>query len=171
MPTTPPATTTATTSKPPTYAQRSTAAAAQANEHYHYTDEKRMQAALCEIALDELSRNPLFAVRVRDRYEELAPQKATRASKVGKEPKASLPKLVPIKEFPGFQLDATRTLDPWFVIEYFGEGQLETALRLQTIGNLRKTIAVVEERYPGTAPKGKLTKDGAITYILEYALR
>jgi hypothetical protein len=156
-----------TTTKPPTYAQRAAATAAQANERFSYTDEKRMLAALSEVALDEMSRNPAFAVRVRNRYDELAPQKAPKPDKAAKPTK---PKLVPIKEFPGFQLDATRPLDPWFIIEYFGENQLETALRMQTIGNLRKSIAVVEERFPGTAPKGKLTKDGAISYILERVL-
>ena len=162
--------TTDNTAKPLTYVQRSAAAAVQANERFGFTDEKRMQAALSEVALDELSRSPAFAVRVRNRYEELTPQKATRATKTGRTPPTK-PTLVPIKEFPGFQLDATRALDPWFVIEYFGEGQLETALRLQPIGNLRKAIAVVEARYPGTAPKGKLTKERAVAYILEYALQ
>lgn len=163
-----------TTSKPPTFAQRAAAAATQANERFAFTDDKRMLAALSEVALDEFARNPAFAVRVRDRYQELAPQKAPkapRAPKATKQPAAEKLKLVPIKELPGFQLDATRPLDPWFIIEYFGENQLETALRLQTIGNLRKAVGVVEARYPGTAPKGKLTKDGAISYILEYALR
>jgi hypothetical protein len=160
-------TVTATTGKPPTYAQRSTAAAAQAVERFGFNDEKRMLAALSEIACDELSRNPAFAVRVRNRFDELAPQKAPTTQKAAK---ATKPKLVPIKELPGFQLDATRRLDPWFILEYFGEGQLETALRMQTIGNLREAIIVVEERYPGTAPKGKLTKDGAIRYILERVL-
>ncbi|HEX2348590.1 MAG TPA: hypothetical protein VHI51_09150 [Ktedonobacterales bacterium] len=165
-----PATTTVgnTADKPPTYAQRATAAAAAAAGRFTFSDEKRMQAALTEIALEELERNPSFAVRVRNRYEELAPVKAARAPKAAK---AAKPKLVPIKELPGFQLDATRRLDPWFILEYFGETQLETALRMQTIGNLREAIAVVEERYPGTAPKGKATKDGAISYILEYVLR
>lgn len=129
-----------------------------------------MQAALTEIALDEMSRNPAFAVRIRDRYDELAPKKkeTTTKSRGAKAPKS---KLVPIKELPGFQLDATRRLDPWFILEYFGKDQLETALRMQTIGNLREAITVVEERYPGTAPKGKVTKESAINYILEQALR
>lgn len=172
-----PATTTTTTGntadagKPPTYAQRATAAAATAAERFAFTDEKRMQAALAEVAVDELARNPSFAVRVRDRYEELAPQKASKAPKAPKAQKAQKAKLVPIKELPGFQLDATRRMDPWFILEYFGERQLETALRMQTIGNLREAITVVEERFPGTTPKGKLTKEGAIAYILEYALR
>jgi len=157
--------------KSPTYAQRASAAAAQANERFNFTDEKRMLAAVSEIALDEMSRNPGFALRVRQRFEELAPLKAERNPKTSKASETTKPKLVPIKEFPGFQLDATRTLDPWFVIEYFGEDQLETALRLQTVGNLRKSVTLVEERYPGTAPKGKVTKDSAIAYILEYALR
>lgn len=157
-----------TTSKPPTFAQRASTASSQANERFNFTDEKRMLAALSEIALDEMNRNPTFAVRVRNRYEELTPPKPVKATKTTK---AVKPKLTPIKELPGFQLDATRRLDPWFILEYFGEAQLETALRMQTIGNLREAVAVVEERYPGTAPKGKLTKDGAISYIMEYALR
>lgn len=160
-------TTASTTTKAPTYAQRSSAAATQASQRFHFTDDKRMLAALSEIALDEMSRNPTFAVRVRDRYEELAPQKPAKREKPVKSTK---PKLVPIKELPGFQLDATRRLDPWFILEYFGSDQLETALRLQTIGNLRQAIAVVEERHPGTAPRGKITKDSAISYILQHVL-
>lgn len=156
-----------TAEKPPTYAQRATAAAAAAAERFAFTDEKRMLVALSEVALEELGRNPSFAVRVRNRFEELAPIKSARAPKASK---AAKPKLVPIKELPGFQLDATRRLDPWFILEYFGESQLETALRLQTIGNLREAIAVVEERYPGTAPKGKLTKEVAIAFILQHVL-
>jgi hypothetical protein len=159
---------TTSTTNSPTPAQRSAIAAAEAAKRFTFTNEKLMLAALSEIALDELSRNPSFAVRVRDRYEELAPTKTPKAPKAPKEPRA---KLVPIKELPGFRLDATRRLDPWFILEYYGEAQLETALRIQTIGNLREAIEVVEERYPGTAPKGKLTKDAAIAYILEYVLR
>jgi hypothetical protein len=71
---------------------------------------------------------------------------------------------------PGFQLDVTRRLDPWFILEYFGPEQLDTALRMQTIGNLREAIAVVEERYPGSMPKGKLTKEVALAYILRHVL-
>lgn len=167
-------TTAATAGKAPTAAQRASAAAAQANERFKFTDEKRMLAALTEIALEEMGRNAGFALRVRSRYEELAPQKASKTPRTPTATKTSVtakPKLVPIKEFPGYELDATRPLDPWFVIEYFGKNQLETALRMQTIGNLRKSVSVVETRYPGTAPKGKLTKESAITYILEYALR
>ncbi|MGH2504176.1 MAG: hypothetical protein ACRDID_16840 [Ktedonobacterales bacterium] len=154
--------------KPLTYPQRVSAAAATANARFNFTDEKRMQAALAEVALDELGRNPGFAVRVRNRYEELAPVKATKPSKASS--KASKPKLVPIKEMPGFQLDVTRRLDPWFILEYFGPEQLDTALRMQTIGNLREAIAVVEERYPGSTPRGKLTKEIAITFILQHVL-
>jgi hypothetical protein len=154
--------------KSPTYPQRVSAAAVAANARFNFTDEKRMQAALAEIATEELSRNPAFAVRVRNRYEELAPVKAARPPKASsKTPKS---KLVPIKELPSFKLDATRRLDPWFILEYFGPEQLDTALRMQTIGNLREAIAVVEERYPGSAPKGKLTKEVAITFILRQVL-
>lgn len=160
--------TTTQSEKPPTYIQRVSAAAGSANARFNFTEEKRMQAALAEIALEEMSRNPGFAVRVRNRYEELAPVKVARSPKAST--KSAKTKLVPIKELPSFQLDATRRLDPWFIIEYFGPDQLETALRMQTIGNLREAIAVVEERSPGSAPKGKLTKDIAITYILQHVL-
>jgi len=74
-------TTTTQADKPPTYAQRAAIAATQANERFTFTDDKRMLAALSEVALDELARNPAFAVRVRNRYEELAPQKPSKAPK------------------------------------------------------------------------------------------
>lgn len=153
------------TTKLQTYTQRASSAAVQAAERFSFIDEKRMLAALSEIALDEMRRNPSFAVRVRDRYEELAPQKTPKPSKSQKHEK---PKLIPIKELPNFRLETTSRLDPWFILEYFGDSQLETALRMQTIGNLKEAIAVVEERFPGTAPKGRVTKEVAITYILEH---
>lgn len=162
---------TTTTPKPLTYAQRLSVAAVQANERLHFTDEKRMQAALAEIALDEMNRNPSFAVRVRNRYEELKPERRTSQRITDPKGKPTKTKLVPIKELPGFQLDPARRIDPWFILEYYGTTQLEPALRLQTLANLKQAITVVEERYPGTAPKGKVTKEGAITYIMEYALR
>lgn len=165
-------TTSATTTKPPTYPQRAGAAAVRVNERFGFADEKRMLAALAETALEEMNRNPSFAVRVRNRYEELAPQKKTTGGGgTGSKGRTSQRKLVPIKELPGFELDATRRLDPWFIIEYFGKNQLETALRIQTLNNLRRAFTVVEQRYPGTAPAGKVSKDEAIAYILTYALK
>lgn len=163
-------TTAPTAGKALTMMQRASLAAAQANDRFKFSDEKRMLAALSEIALEEMGRNAGFALRVRGRYEELAPQKTPKAPKSLKEPKAQKPNLVPIKELPGFQLDATRRLDPWFILEYFGPEQLETALRMQTIGNLREAIALVEERFAGTAPKGKVTKEVAVSYILKHVL-
>lgn len=150
-----------------TIAQRASGAAARAIQRLGFTDEKRMLAALSEVAVDELEGNASFASRVRIRYEELAPQKPP---KTPKPPKSEKVRLVPIKVLPNLDLDATRRVDPWFILEYFGPTQLEPALRMQTIGNLREAVSVVEERYPGTAPKGKLTKESAIMYILRHTL-
>lgn len=154
--------------KPPTYPQRSALAAAQASAHLNLSDEKRMLAALSLVALEELQRNMSFATLVYNRYLDLAPKKVAKSSKTAKPPKIVQPKLTPIKELPSLELDATRRLDPWFILEYYGKQQLETALRIQTPGNLREAVAIVEERYPGTAPKGKVGKEGAIRYILNF---
>lgn len=157
--------------------QRTAAAAQAVNERLHLDDEKWLLAALAEIAADEASRNPSFALRVRSRYEELRPAKTSRTPRAGsgsggrkKTSSAAVP-LVPIKQLPWRHIDVEQGFDPYFIIEYYGSHQLETALRRETVARLKEAVALVQTRHPGTELKGKLTKAGAIAYILEYALK
>ena len=75
-------------------------------------------------------------------------------------------KLVPIKEFPGYRLDATRAIDPEFIKEYFGDAQLRTAFEMQPTDNLQESVDLVRLRHPGTAPKGT-SKKAMIDYIVQ----
>ena len=157
--------------------QRAAAAAQAVNSRLHLDDEKWLLAALAEVAAEEASHNPSFALRVRSRYEELHPAKKPRAprtsSGVGSRRRStpSSEPLVPIKQLPWRHIDVEQGLDPYFIIEYYGSHQLETALRRETVARLKEAISLVETRHPGAAPKGKLTKDAAISYILEYVLK
>lgn len=158
----------ATTTKAPTFGQRSAAAGSQVAERFNFSDEKRALAALAEMALEELARNPGFAVRVRNHYDDIAPMKASKSSGTRTKSTEQAPRLVPIKPLPDLPLDATRRIDPWFILEYYGSEQLETALRIQPPDNIREAVQVVAERLPGTLPKGRLSKEKGIAYILAH---
>lgn len=78
-----------------------------------------------------------------------APRAAPRpaAAPAAKRQPQGFPKpLTPIKPLPGFQLDATRRLDPYFIREYFGDAQLPEALSRQTPNNLHEAIEVIQEK-------------------------
>ncbi len=158
-------------SKSLTIAQRPLAAGQRAAVHMHADDEKRMLAALAEMAVEELSRNPGFALRVRGRYEELAPattrrQTAPKTPRVAKVPQARKT-LVPIKEIEGHEINVARALDPYFLVEAYGAHQLRDALEGHPAANLREAVAIVKERNPGTRPTG--TSISAMTdYIVRY---
>jgi hypothetical protein len=160
-------------SKPLTIAQRPAAAGQRAAAHMHADDEKRVLAALAEIAVEELERNPSFALRVRGRYDELAPktvrrQAAPKASQAAKPPKQRKT-LVPIKEIAGHEVNIARKLDPYFLVEVYGAHQLRDALDGQPATNLREAVAIVKERNPGTRPSGA-SLQAMTDYIVQFVI-
>lgn len=160
-------------SKPLTITQRPAHAAHEVAVQLRFEDEKRLLAALSEIAAEEISRSPNFALRVRSRYEELAPAKPQRASTARSTPsKTQKPQktLVPIKQLPTHEINVARALDPYFLLEYFGPDQLRDALEQQTAANLREAVAIVKERNPTTKLAGTSGK-AMIEYIVRCLLR
>ncbi|HUY78772.1 MAG TPA: hypothetical protein VMV29_18510 [Ktedonobacterales bacterium] len=154
-------------------------AAHRAAEALRATDEKRMAAALAEIAAEEMARNPSFALRVRSRYEALEPPKKTRAAKALKDPqkpklppapRAATEPLVAIKPSVDYQIDVARPLDPYEILEYFGAHQLPLAFDSQHLTTLRDSATFVEDRHPGTKPKGRATREKLFAYIMQYVL-
>lgn len=159
--------------------QRAAQAAHRAAEALRATDEKRLAAALAEIAAEEMARNPTFALRVRSRYEDLEPPKKARAAKTIKEPRkpklppaprAAIEPLIPIKPSVNYQIDVARPLDPYEVLEYFGAHQLPIAFDDQHLTTLRVSATFVEDHHPGTKPKGRATREKLFAYIMQYVL-
>ncbi len=159
--------------------QRAAQAAHRAAEALRASDEKRMAAALAEIAAEEMAHNPSFALRVRSRYEDLEPPKKPRAAKSLKEPRkpklppaprAATEPLVAIKPSVDYQIDVGRPLDPYETLEYFGARQLPIAFDDQHLTTLRASAAFVEDRFPGTKPKGRATREKLFAYIMQYVL-
>jgi len=153
-----------------TTTQRVAQATKRVAEFLHVSDQKRVEAAITEIMVEEMLRNPGFALRVKGRYDELAPQKKPRSAQTREPKKVKITPLdlTPIRHIEGREIDITKPIDPYFLFEVYGAAQLPKALGYQTLPNLREALEIVQERHPGTKPKGRLTKETAIAYIVAY---
>src|SRR5258708_2731521 len=158
---------TSVTSNPLTLAQRATAATQRVADHQHLTDLKRLAAALAEVAADEVQRNPGFALRLRGLYEDLAPPRKIATGRAAKTAKAPSKALKPIKRIEGFDIDPSAPLDPYLQLEIYGAVQLEEALRRHTKANLLEAVEIVQDRHPGTAPRGT-SKDALLAYLVAH---
>lgn len=139
------------------------------------TNAKLLQAVLLEFAVDTLIADSAFAARVRSKYEgDVAASKKPPAG--GRErgnravPKVSdyVEPLVPIKRVPNHEISLDASPDPYFLLDVYGAHQLERALKPRSLATLRESGAIVEQRHPGTMPKGRATKAGLIAYIMQY---
>jgi hypothetical protein len=128
-------------------------------------DPKRVATALVEMAVEEAQRNDRFSERVRVLYDSLASAKAP-ARANNRQPRAALMKLVPVKEIPGRRIDISASPDPYFLHELFGDNQLPIALSEFSVSGLQEAVEIVQERNPGTKPKGK-TKKAPVEYIVQ----
>ncbi len=152
-------------SKTPTIVQRISEANERAAELLHAQDAKRAVAAILEMAIEEYAHNPGFALRVRGRFDELAPAKPKRVAS----PKAPKKELVPIKVIEGREFDVSRALDPYFLHELYGAHQLGDALRRHPASSVKEAVGVVQERHPRTRPSGR-SKEDLIEYVVRYVL-
>ena len=155
--------------------QQMTEAAERARERLlEATNVKLLQVALLQIAAEAVASDPAFADLVRRRYLEIAPppKKIARGGtrKASAVPKVSdyVESLTPIKHVPNLEVSLEAPPDPYFLLDVFGAHQLERALKPRSVADLRKAAAIVEQRHPGTMPKGKVTKPGWIAYIVQY---
>jgi hypothetical protein len=122
-------------------------------------DLKRLGIALAEAAADEATSNRAFAEKVRLIYSAIPV--------TGKKQSVESADLVPIKKIPGRAFDPSAPLDPYFLLDLYGQHQLSAALEREPLSRLKEAVAIVEQRYPGTRPKNKAQKASNINYILE----
>jgi hypothetical protein len=152
-----------------TLTQRINQAQQHAANALHADDAKRAAAAVLEMALEEMRRNPGFSLRVRGRYNELAPAKPRRASST-KAARATRNELIPIKKIEGREFDVTAALDPYFLLELYGAEQFPDALDRHPRSSIEEAVGIVKERHPGTKPGGR-TKAALIEYIVRYVAK
>lgn len=141
------------------------------------TNTKLLEALLLEAAVQTLLEAPAQVMRMKDRYTAAIakPKPKPAGGRGGKRGSQAVPKvsdfveqLRPIKYVPDYEVKLGEAPDPYFLLDVFGEHQLERALKPRSVADLRKAAAIVEQRNPGTLPKGKVSKPGWIAYIVEY---
>jgi hypothetical protein len=161
------------TVKAPTFPQRASRAAEAVAQYLELDDARRVTAALAEVAAEEVVRNPSMALRIRTRYEELAPARKRRTSSTSrsdsKPPKAQRT-LVPLKIVETGDVNIGATLDPYRLYDIYGADQLADALDEYTLASLKEAVELVQERHPGTKPTNKGQREPIIQYIVRYVL-
>lgn len=158
--------------KAPTPAQRVTHAAESVAEHLRLANVKRLSAVLAEIAAEEVMCNPSFVVRVRSRYDELAPaHRGASSYKMGpRPPKAPKRVLIPLKTVETGEVNISAALNPYWLYEVFGANQLADALEEHALASLKEAVEFVQERHPETKPTNKSKRTTIIEYIVKYVL-
>jgi hypothetical protein len=151
--------------------QRINQAASSAARTMGVGNTKAIAAALIEAATELAANDSNFASRIRALYQEITATKGH----TPKNPPISANKshykleddgLVPIKHMQ-VHLDLSAPLDPFFLLELYGAGQLPKALSRYQLKRLLEAMAAVQEKFPGTKPRNKSKKDDVIAYIVE----
>jgi hypothetical protein len=149
--------------------QRVAEAAQQVATTLGLEDQKRVSAALAEAAAEAVRRDSLFAARVRILYKEMTPAPPARRTPAQGRGTRAAPdvELVPIKQVEGWFLNPGAPPDPYFLLELYGPKQLPLALQRYTVARLREAVEAVQQRNPGTSPRGR-TRPALIDYIVEH---
>lgn len=152
-------------SKAVTMAQRSAEAVQRASEILGVDDTKRLGAALTIAVAERLHDDHVLLECIRSIYEDLAPKRVSNSKgqkkRTAPEPEAEL---IPVKSMEGQPYDPSAPIDPYFLLELYGPGQLNLALSRYTAPRLREGVKAVQARHPGTKPGGT-GKQALIDYI------
>lgn len=129
---------------------------------------KHLATALAEAAADEVAARPVFAERVLDIFRELTEKpKPTTGGRQSKA-KRTKAKLTPIRPVDPELFGPDRPLDPYLLHYAYGDDQLRPALEDYPPAEVKKAAGIVEQRNPGTMPKGRLGKPALIDYIVQH---
>lgn len=131
---------------------------------------KYLALALTLVATEEVARGSDFADRVRATYGSLLPARSKPSAgseKGGRSAgsKAWNVKLTPIGTVDESMLDPYGPPNPFALQQLYGDDQLVLALGRYSPAKLKESVAIVQQRFPGTKPK-KLTKVEIIDYIV-----
>lgn len=156
-----------TTLSPRTVQQRAAEATGRLRRTLEVDDLKLLSAAVAEVAADTAERDPRFAQRIRETYQDLYALRATRpVRRTGSEVKDVA--LVPIGSMGDVRIDPYAPLDAYTLHQLYGSSQLRSALSVYSLPKLKQALAPVEQRHPGTKPTSRAEKDSIIDYIVEH---
>lgn len=130
-------------------------------------DTSILGTALAEAAIEESRHNPRFADDIRRRYDEMMGMRNTPTKRTTPKAKEPLPPLVPIGRVAHTAFDPFAPPDPHFLTQVYGRHQLVRALQDYSVESLKRTVAALEARHPGTKPTNRGRKDPLIAYIVE----
>jgi hypothetical protein len=133
-------------------------------------DAGRAGVAALLVAAEEVEQNSHFAARVRAAYDLLPASKPTRRSTgAGDElvTKILSSTLTPIRHVEGREINLAAPLDPYFLLEVYGAGQLRQALDLFPLAKLKEGLPAVMERNPGTKPANRSSKGAVVDYMMQ----
>ena len=133
-------------------------------------DAARAGVAALLVAIEEVEQSSHFAARVRAAYDLLPEGKPTRRSTRGEDAVTKIlsSTLTPIRHVEGHEINLAAPLDPYFLLEVYGAGQLRQALDLFPLTKLKEGLPAVMERHPGTKPSSKASKAAVIDYMERY---
>lgn len=136
------------------------------------TDLKLLTIALAEVAAREAQQNEGFAIRVRGAFNKLKEEKATGAKKQSTGAKSKQPLVLgvlqPIRPSELGRLNPFGTLDPYALVDVYGDAQAKQVLENMPLDEIKKSSAIVEERNPGTGPANRRAKKSYVAYIMEH---
>lgn len=128
-------------------------------------DLKFLTVALAEAAAQEAETNEAFAAHIREGFGKLRGEKPTGRKRGGP---IVLDTLKPLRPSELGRLNPFGTLDPYALMDVYGDAQTLQVLNSMQLDELKKTSAIVEERNPGTVPANRRAKKAYVDYIMQH---
>lgn len=125
--------------------------------------------ALTEVVAREIQQNAALRRHILTLYEELVPPIAPRTSRSRSNTKASSGE-GSSKAGKSTKASPTDAPDLQLLAQHFSGDQLVAQLRKYDLPSLKKAVALVQEKHPGTKPKTLSKKDDIVAYLLQHGL-
>ena len=126
-----------------------------------------LSAALAVIAADEVAHNVRFSGQVKAAFERVVEETA-KTAKPKRPPRATTPKLEPLRHVDPSRFATYGPSDPYALLELYGQQQLPLALSKFLVTDLRKSAALVAQHNPGAQLKPRATKNEVIDFIVRF---
>lgn len=126
--------------------------------------------ALTEATTDEIKHNVLLRERIKSLYQELLPPPKTAAARAGGTTRQGAGR-TSTGTGRGSSLAPGSAPDLDAIARNFPSSEWSKQLNKYTKESLKKAVAIVQERHPGTEPTSMATKPPMISYLLAYMPR
>ncbi len=128
-----------------------------------------LTVALTEVVAHEIQHNAALRERIRRLYEELVPPATSRTKRSNSNTKVTNGE-GSSKASKTTKVSPTDAPDLQLLAQHFSGDDLFAQLRKYDLPSLKKVVALVQEKYPGTKPKTLSKKDDIVAYLLQYGL-